>query len=120
MKERSRVTNLVSCEISIGICPTNPAFDKFRYVNFSNLLNPEGMEELKKLSSKFSFWRCIRLKRLLELLNPPTICSPLRSRPITRPLLSQVTPLQLQQVVVLFHDFSLVELSWMNVEYNGL
>jgi hypothetical protein len=47
MKERSRVTNLVSCEISAGICPTNPAIDKFRYVNFSNLLNPDGMEELK-------------------------------------------------------------------------
>jgi hypothetical protein len=47
MKERSKVTNLVSCEISAGICPTNPASDKFTYVNFSNLLNPDGMEELK-------------------------------------------------------------------------
>jgi hypothetical protein len=47
MNERSRVTNLVSCEISAGICPTNPAIDKFRYVNLSNLLNPDGMEELK-------------------------------------------------------------------------
>ncbi|PNY04616.1 hypothetical protein L195_g001041 [Trifolium pratense] len=58
MKERSRVTNLVSCEITAGIRPTNPAIDKFRYVNFSNLLNPDGMEELKLLSDKSSFRRC--------------------------------------------------------------
>ena len=114
-EEISRVTNLVREEISIGICPTKPAWDKFRYVKFFNLLNPDGISELKLLTDKFNIRRLCRLKRVLELSNPPLIDSPFRSRPITCPSLSQVTPVHLQQSMLEFQNTSLWDFSCSNL-----
>lgn len=54
-------------------------------------------------------WRSWRSKRLLELSRPLEINSVLRSRPMTCPLLLQVTPTQEQQSVLEFQDMSLEE-----------
>ncbi|KAJ8551044.1 hypothetical protein K7X08_000414 [Anisodus acutangulus] len=47
--ERSRVTSLLNLDNIIGICPTKPAFDKFRYFKFVRLSIPTGMPTLNLL-----------------------------------------------------------------------
>ena len=73
------------------------------------------MTELKLLPAKFNLRRCWRLKTTLESSNWPPISSPLRSRPMTSPSSSHVTPLQLQQSMLWFHNLSFLEYSGSSV-----
>lgn len=125
IEDKSRVTNLLRWKISCGICPSKPAFEKFKYLKLFNLHSSEGITELKLLKAKFKLWRYWRSKRMLELRSLPEIDYSLRSRAITRPS-SHVTPCHWQQSSFSFQRVSFLDneglkirlvLKWSNMEH---